>query len=150
MKDAVIVGSILYGADEMVKNFVAGRVPHGGHFTEADRALGVIRRGRFVGGVVFHDYTGHVIFMSGAFDDPRWALPETIRALFAYPFNQLKVSNLLTATARSNDRARKIDRGLGFKEIGVIRHYWGKDDAVLMQMPRKHCRWLRVKENVHG
>jgi RimJ/RimL family protein N-acetyltransferase len=83
--------------------------------------------------------------VSVAFDDPRWALPGAMRQLFGYPFNQLRVENLLLATARKNERARKLANGLGFKEIGVIKYFWGRSDAVFMQMPRKDCRWLKAK-----
>jgi RimJ/RimL family protein N-acetyltransferase len=141
-----IVGSILLYADEFVKRFVSANIPQaaGRYFAPHDRALGVIRNGRFCGGVVFHDYTGSTIFMSGAFDDPRWALPGTLRGLFAYPFETLKVETLLTATGRKNKRARKIDEGLGFELVGMIRHYWGPGvDCALYQMPRVKCRWLR-------
>jgi RimJ/RimL family protein N-acetyltransferase len=146
MREPLIVGSILLYADEFVKTFVAARIPHmqGGNFASQDTGYGVIRNGKFCGGVVFHEYNGPTMFMSGAFDDPRWALPGTLRALFHIAFNEMKVENLLTATGRKNDRARKIDKGLGFKEIGIVRHYWGKgQDAVLMQMPRSDCRWLK-------
>jgi hypothetical protein len=120
-REPLIVGSILLYADEFVKTFVAARIPHmqGGTFAPHDTGYGVIRNGKFVGGVVFHEYNGPTMFMSGAFD-------------------------LLTATGRKNERARKIDKGLGFKEIGIVRHYWGKgQDAVLMQLPRSDCRWLK-------
>jgi RimJ/RimL family protein N-acetyltransferase len=146
MREPLIVGSILLYADEFVKTFVASRIPHmqGGNFAPQDTALGVIRNGKFCGGVVFHEYNGPTVFMSGAFDSPRWALPGTLRALFAYPFDTLGVENLLTATGRKNEKARKIDEGLGFKPVGMVRHYWGKGkDAALYQMPRNECRWLK-------
>jgi RimJ/RimL family protein N-acetyltransferase len=149
MKDAYIVGSILMNADEAVKAFVAPRLPHGdGHqFRKEDTALGVIRSGKLVGGVVYHDYTGPTVFMSGAFVDPKWALPGTLRALFDYPFNTLKVENFLTATARNNKRARRLDEGLGFELVGMIKNYWGAGkDCALYQMPRSKCRWLKAEK----
>jgi RimJ/RimL family protein N-acetyltransferase len=144
----VIVGSILLYADEFVKTFVAARIPQmqGAQFAPRDTALGVIRNGKFCGGVVFHEYTGSTVFMSAAMDNPRWGLPGTLRALFAYPFDTLKVENLLTATGRKNERARKADEDMGFKLVGMVRHYFGKgQDAALYQMTRSDCRWLRDK-----
>jgi RimJ/RimL family protein N-acetyltransferase len=149
MSQPLIVGSILIGADEMVKAFVAPRLPHGGHFSSRDTALGVIRSGKLVGGVVYHDYTGSTVFVSIAFDDPKWALPGTLRALFDYPFNTLKVENFLAGTGRKNKRARKLLEGLGFELVGMVKNYWGiGKDSALYQMPRSKCRWL--KENKDG
>jgi hypothetical protein len=134
MNQPLIVGSILIGADEMVKAFVAPRLPHGGHFGPRDTALGVIRSGKLVGGVVYHDYTGSTVFVSIAFDDP---------------FNTLKVENFLAGTGRKNKRARKLLEGLGFELVGMVKNYWGiGKDSALYQMPRSKCRWL--KENKDG
>jgi RimJ/RimL family protein N-acetyltransferase len=145
-REPLIVGSILLYADEYVKTFVASRIPQmqGARFAPQDPALGVIRNGKFCGGVVFHEYNGPTVFMSGAFDNPRWCLPGTLRALFAHPFETMKVETLLTATGRKNEKARKLDEGLGFKLVGMVRHYWGKGlDGALYQMTRNDCRWLK-------
>jgi RimJ/RimL family protein N-acetyltransferase len=145
-REPLIVGSILLYADEFVKTFVASRIPQmqGAQFAPQDTALGVIRNGKFCGGVVYHDYNGPTVFVSAAFDNPRWGLPGTLRALFAHPFETLKVETILTATGRKNHKARKADEDMGFKLVGMVRHYFGKgQDAALYQMTRSDCRWLR-------
>jgi RimJ/RimL family protein N-acetyltransferase len=127
-----VVGSVLYGDDAAVMKFVSERVP-GTHYGFGNaKALGVIRNGKMVGGVVFHNFRGHDIEMSGAFDDPRWCLPQTLRTLFAYPFVQLGCARMTTITSRANHRARKIDKGLGFKLEGVIRKGWDGDNDALV------------------
>jgi hypothetical protein len=144
-----IVGSVLYGADKAVAAMVAARVPWVG----ADgfgpcRALGVVRGDRLLGGIVFHNFNGATIEMSGAFDRADWIRPATLRRLFAYPFVDAGCLNLLTVTPRRNKRARKLDEFLGFKVVGVVERAYGHDDAVIYQMPRGSCRWL--KEKSHG
>jgi hypothetical protein len=143
-----VVGSVLYGADDVVSQMVAARIPHVG----ADgfgpcRALGVVRGDRLLGGVVFHNFKGATIEMSGAFDRADWIRPATLRRLFAYPFVDAGALNLLTVTPRKNRRARKLDEFLGFRVVGVIADAYGHDDAILYQMPRAHCRWLKERND---
>lgn len=143
------VGSLLLEADHEVADWVRARIPNRSvqerGFGQC-RAVGVVRRGQFVGGIVFHGYEGHIVQMSGAFDDPTWCLPGTLRGLFDIPFNQYGVAVMWTMTARKNKAARKVDEGVGFKLTGVIPKGWdGKDDACIYHMTREDCRWLRRK-----
>ena len=83
----MIVGSILIGADALVGEMVKSRIPHmRGEEWGPYTALGVVRRGKLVGGVVYHCYRGFDVQISAAFDQVGWALPGTLRALCAYPF----------------------------------------------------------------
>jgi RimJ/RimL family protein N-acetyltransferase len=143
----VIVGSILIGADEMVSAMVAARIPH----VSFDRytALGVVRRGALIGGAVYHNYVGHDIQVSIAFDSPGWALPGTLRALFDYPFNQLGCRRMTAMVGRRNKRSRKICEGLGFKLEGVhLKGLDGEQDVFSYGLLKEHCRW--IKEREHG
>lgn len=146
-----VVGSVLYGADDLVATMVASRIAHvGGAGFGPCTALGVVRSGTLLGGVVFHNYRpqARIIEMSGAFDRADWARPSTLRRLFAYPFIDLACQNLVTFTGRKNKRARRIDEGLGFKLVGIIhRAIDGREDACLYQMPRDECRWLKGKDD---
>ena len=146
-----LVGSVLYGADALVARLVAQRIPHvaGRGGFGACTALGVVRGGVLLGGVVFHNFSGATIEMSGAFDRADWIRPATLRRLFAYPFLQLNCRNLVTVTPRRNKRARKLDAFLGFRVVGVVADGFGADDAVIYQMPRNQCRWLKERE-AHG
>lgn len=140
-----VIGSVLYGADELVSSMVAQRIPHvGAEGFGPCAALGVVRSDVLLGGVVFHNYRGHIIEMSGAFDRADWIRPSTLRRLFAYPFLQLGCLNMVTVTPRNNDKARKLDKFLGFKLIGPITHGAGTTDMMLYEMPREDCRWLGV------
>jgi len=144
-----VIGSILIGADQMLKEFVAARIPHmiNKDFGPAT-ALGVVRNGRLLGGVVFHGYVGHDVQVSYAFDHPSWALPGTLRALFDYAFNQLGVRRITTVAPRKNRRSRKMVIGLGFKLEGVhVKGIDGIEDAISYGMLREHCKWIKDRNN---
>jgi RimJ/RimL family protein N-acetyltransferase len=139
----VIVGSVLFGADEIVLPLVKSRLPI--EFGPCV-ALGVVRRGALIGGVVYHGYRPDDgdINVSAAFDRPDWAYPQTLRTLFAYPFVQLGCERITAVVARKNKRSRKLIEGLGFKLEGVARRAFGrKDDAILYGLLRRDCRFLR-------
>lgn len=140
-----VVGSVLYGADDLVAAMVAQRIPHiGGDGFGPCAALGVVRSDILLGGVVFHNYRGHVIEMSGAFDRADWIRPSTLRRLFSYPFVQLGCKNMVTVTPRNNKKARKLDEFLGFRLVGTIKHGADTQDMMIYEMPREYCRWLGV------
>jgi RimJ/RimL family protein N-acetyltransferase len=147
--EPLIVGSILIGADQMVAELVRSRIPHMSNGTFGPCvALGVIRRGVLVGGVVFHDFRGFDVMMSGAFDAPGWALPGTIRALCAYPFLDLGCRRVTSITGKRNKKARRFNEKLGFTLEGIVRHGLdGVEHACLYGMLKEDCRWLKGREN---
>lgn len=152
MTEPHVVGSVLYGADLFVAQMVSARLPQpmAGRLLQFDAAgrplfaaLGVVRRGELLGGVVYHNYHGHIIEASFAFDRPDWCLPGTLQRLFAYPFVDLGCVVMVTTVGRKNKRSRRITRGLGFFEMGFIPHgFDGKEDAFIYFMQRDKCRWL--------
>lgn len=146
MSEPVIVGSVLYGADAAVVDWVSQRVPVlGGRAPHnSSAALGVVRKGQLVAGVVFHNYRAGIdIEVSLAADSPSWAHPAILRRLFGYPFNQLGVVRLTCIVGRKNKRCRRFSEGLGWKLEGVVRRaYDGREDACLYGMLREDAKFL--------
>lgn len=144
MRSPVIVNNVLYGCDRDVAEMVRQLMPYpGAGFSDGCVALGVVRRNKLLGGVVFDQYDERNILMSGGFTSPAWASPKTLRQLFAYPFVQLGLRRMTTITAANNASARALDERLGFKQEGILRaHYPGDVDAILYGMLREECRWL--------
>lgn len=144
MTEPCIVGSVLYGADELVMQKVAAALPEmRGRVAGPYTALGVVRSGVLLGGTVWHNYIGHNIEVSIAFDRADWARPSTLRRLFAYPFIQLEVARITAVVAKRNARCRKLTVGLGFKLEGTIRKgFDGKQDAMIYGLLRDECRFL--------
>ena len=145
----IVVGSLLIGADALVGEMVKSRIPHmlgldWGPYT----TLGVVRRGKLVGGVVYHCYRGFDVQISAAFDQIGWALPGTLRALCAYPFRELKVQRVSVLTGRRNKKARKLLCDLGFRFVGVARRGLdGVQDALIFELLRENCKWLKDRDN---
>lgn len=146
-RNPLIVNGVLYGCDDDIIEMVRQRIPYAMEgFNEHSTALGVVKNGRILGGVVFDKYTGRDMIMSAAFDSPSWCTKETLRELFGYPFGQLGLTRLTTITSADNTKALRIDEGLGFKREGVLRkHYPGDVDAIVLGMLREECRWLQRK-----
>jgi RimJ/RimL family protein N-acetyltransferase len=142
-----IVGSILLGADDLVIEMVKSRIPEmRGKDFAFPRGLGVVRNGNLVGGVVYHEYRGHDVQMSAAFDSAGWALPGTLRALWSYPFDTMGCKRATMIIGRKNKRARRFCRGMGMTEEGLLRKGLdGMQDAVIYGMLRDECKWLKDK-----
>lgn len=146
----MIIGSLVFGMDQQVAEFVASKIPHmlGARWTDYN-AVGVIRGENLVGGVVFYNRryvpSGELvdIEMSGAFEASDWCRPSTLRALFKFPFEVLQANRMTTITTKKNKRARMIDEGLGFTLEGIHpQAIDGRQDAVSYGMLRKNCLWL--------
>lgn len=145
-----VVGSLLFGADREVANLVADRIPQmlGARFIDPFHAVGVVRDGKLIGGVVFYNkrFNGSALVdieMSGAFEPGDWCRPSTLKALFEVPFVILNSNRMTTITSRKNKPARLMDEGLGFKLEGVHEAAIdGRQDAVSYGMLKKNCVWI--------
>lgn len=143
-----VVDNVLFGADADIKEWVRRRLPHvGDGFAPDATALGVLRQGKLVGGVVydrFGETNGHGnIFMSAAMDDPRWARRKVLQHLFAYPFITLGCRRMTTVTTPDNQAAIQADLKMGFQIEGVLRCMFPGDvDGIVLGMLREECRYL--------
>lgn len=136
---------IVYDRSAEIARWVQANIPGCDGFLEPV-GVGVMHDGRLLAGVVWSEYRGHSIMASIYAASPRWlARPrETLRELFRYPFVQLGCARVSVAAARSNARALKMNRRLGFKAEGLLRRGWdGVEDAVVMGMLRAECPWIK-------
>jgi hypothetical protein len=126
---------LLYGAPDVVAEFVEARIFPPGHrgLPRPMTAIGVMSRGALIGGFVYHDWQPEagVVELSCAADDKRWFNRETLYALHEYPFVQMGCQMVATRTsARKTDLLRQhaaygyrlhvIPRMLGRDHDGVI------------------------------
>lgn len=152
MTEPVLVGSLLLGADQFIAEYVRQRIPQmreAGASFGPYTAIGVVRRGVLLGGVVYHNFRTWDVEVSVAFDRADWCLPKTLRGLFSYPFDQLGCVRMTAITPRSNEHTRAFLEGLGFKLEGVARKaVSGREDAFIFGILREECRFL--KGNVNG
>lgn len=139
------IEDVVYGADETICEFIRQRIPalFNGAYDDRSAALGILKKGRLVGGVLFNMYSGNDIFMSAAFDEP-CLTRANLNRLFSYPFVQLKCRRMTTITGETNTHARAIDERLGFTQEGIVRCAFPNDEnAIVYGMLREECRWLR-------
>jgi len=135
--------SIVWGAKWAVARWVIERIPGMTLETDDFEALGVVRNGELVAGVVYNHFTGHDICMHVAAEPGKiWAKPKILYALFSYPFNQLKCRRVTGFVASQNAHTLPFDKKLGFVEEGRLRDATPEGDMIVIGMRRSECRWL--------
>ncbi len=111
------------------------------------KTIGIVRKGELVAAAVFNQYRHPNIEISFVTTNPRWATPEAVRAVFHYPFVQLKCKRLTSTTEAKNQRARAFLCRLGFKEEGYHPDCLPTGDAVTYGLLAKDAaRWLAAEE----
>lgn len=122
-----------------------------------DRTMGIITPNtnpfvpsRIRGGVIVTNYTGVSCALHTAGADEQWVTRDFLWALFDYTFNQLGCARVFGLVEEANERALDIDRRLGFREVARIPKMFASGDALVLQMRREECRWLRLKPRTIG
>lgn len=128
---------------QMVAKWVQSQFPDTPNFAPCT-AIGIADDNRLIAGVVYNNYCGHTITVSMASTGRRWCNRRTIRALLAYPFEQLKVRRLEANVAKRNKDTRRLLERAGFKSEGKRRQAWPDgSDAIQYSMLRHEAgRWL--------
>ena len=137
------VGSVVYGADAMVAEWIATQIP-GFYRSPETKALGVIKGGELVAGVAYESHTGLNVMVSIAARPKRaWADRRTLFALFDYPFNQLGAQAMTAMVPLSNLESLNLATKLGF-EVQAFIKYAAQDGGplVVLQQYKDTCRWI--------
>lgn len=129
---------LLFGHDQVVARWVKDHIEHMRSDFGPSSAIGVTdEQGQPLAGVVFHDYQPDygTIQLSAAASSPRWASRRVIASILSYPFRQLGVHKVWTATQHTNTRAIRFNKGIGFVQEGVLRDHFGQSvHAVICRM----------------
>lgn len=139
---------LVYGHSEALAAWAAERIPHmrGGDFGPCQAigiAAGLDPKDRLYGVVVFHDYQAGcgTIQVSAAATSPKWANIPLLKGILRYPFVQLNCFKMWVAIPHRNERAIRINKGLGLRQDGILRHHFGKGShAVIMSLLKPE--WL--------
>ena len=109
-------------------------------------ALGLVRNGTLVAGVIYNCYEGANVNMHiSAVDGCRWLTQDFLFAAFDYPFNELSKRRVTAFMRSKNARAIKFVKKLGFVHEGTMPNYYADDDAVVYGLLRENCRFLMRK-----
>lgn len=132
---------LLLGHDALVASWVWRQLGDGPAHPNAT-AIGVVKGGRLVGGVAFHDWNGPDVRLTIA-GTGSWITRPLLRAVFAYCFVQLGVRRCTVLVKRTNKASRSIARRLGFVEEGTLREAFADGGkGILMGLVRADCRWI--------
>lgn len=111
--------------------------------------IGVVDGPELLAVVIYSDYREIDIEMSIASTTPRWASRDIIRALFEYPFIQLRTDRVTAITSKNNRHTRRFLERLGFRLEGTHRKALrGGRTACTYGMLRDECKWL--KEGIYN
>lgn len=106
-------------------------------------AIGLERDGSPIAAVIYNRYTGTDISMSYAgTPGTQWLTKGFLRAMWAYPFLQLKVQRVTGLIASRNEASLQFAQRMGAKVEGRLRNALPDDDQVLVGMIRSECRWV--------
>ena len=106
-------------------------------------AMGLVRSGKLVAGLIYNGYEGANVNMHiGAIVGAKWLNKEFLFAAFDYPFNELGKRRATAFMASTNKRTIKFVKNLGFVYEGTMPHYYVDDDAVVYGLLRENCRFL--------
>lgn len=98
---------------------------------------------KFVGGVVFNDYTGVSIRMHTAGVTGRWINRDMLWMAFDYPFSQLNVTKIFACVASDNHHTQNFVQHIGFRFEVRVDDVYPDADMMVFGMYRKDCRWLQ-------
>lgn len=132
-----------------VAEWTALNIPHVDMFGPCV-AIGVQDETDFLAGIVFHDWqpAHKTMQVSMAAITPRWARRRVILDILHYPFEEVGVEKLWAAMPSKNERAIRLNLGMGFTREAILARHFGKDHALITRMFRKD--YARLKEKWNG
>ena len=110
-------------------------------------AIGLIRDGELVAGVLYEHYTGSSLEMHVAGTGGRWATRRFLREVFHYPFVQLGCKIVYGRVPSWRPEALRLDLGLGFKIDHILKDATPTGDMYVISMRPQDCKFLEVR---HG
>lgn len=115
------------------------RVP----WTPVSTAVGSMRGGKLVAGILYDGYTGASIAIHARVTGPESVTRDWLFAIFDYPFNQLKVKRVTGIVSSANTRAIRGIQHLGLEYEVTLRDYFRDGDGLVYVMRKENCHWLR-------
>lgn len=107
------------------------------------QAFGYELDGELIGAIVFTEYSGNDIHVSGVSTNPVWWQRRYIRSMYEYVFDECGCKRLSALTRPSNKEANALCIGLGFKKEGILRQYFYPEDGVIYGQLRDEVKWLK-------
>jgi RimJ/RimL family protein N-acetyltransferase len=140
---------LLYGVDDGVANWVSKEI-FGiyGQFKNY-RSIGIIDDNKLLAGIVYSNYHEKIdgtplsLEMSIASIDKRWCNRHNLKALFDFPFIELRLKRVQTLCSKNEGDIMNFNKRLGFTQEGTHREAWPMGgDAVSWGMLKSECKWI--------
>lgn len=131
---------------ELIGPWVADRI--GFKWTTGrSQAIGRVKNGEVVAGVLYEDYnTVNVVCHIAC--DPNGINRQFLSIIFDYPFRQLKCQRITAVVAESNEKSRNLVEHMGFEVEANLLHAHPDGDLIVYRMMADDCRW--TKEFLYG
>lgn len=120
----------------------------GGFYRDGSACIGLESDGELIAGVLYDYHNGASIYMHVASGVQHWLDRDFLRAVFWYPFVQLKCKVVIGLVPESNLKARRFDEHLGFKLTATIPEGHPEGALLIYTLRKEDCRWVR-SENGH-
>lgn len=140
---------ILYGANKELADWVSiGMFGKTEYYEENTKAIGHVKDGKLIAAVIYNNFTCQ---LDGSFFDAEmsvysidksWATRQYLKAVFSYPFTQLKLERVHTACSAQDEGAIMFNKKVGFKPEGYHRGAWILGgDMISFGMLKGECKW---------
>lgn len=133
----------VYDQSETLVPWVKERI-EGVEFASDAVAIGVELDGKIAAAVVYDDFTRNGCAFSVASDGKsRWLSRGFLNLVFAYPFLQCGLNRVGSLVSVTNDKAIRLNTGIGMVREGVIRSAGiNGEDLIAFGILREECRFL--------
>lgn len=103
-------------------------------------AIGKIRDGQIVAGIVYERYNGACVTMHLA-GSGNWLDRTLLWMAFDYPFRQLGVKRITAPVAQSNVRCRQFIEHVGFELEAILHDAYPDGNLLIYKMLTDQCRY---------
>lgn len=135
---------IVYGADDTVARWVSKGVSGEENIFDNYKAIGIVIHSRLIAGIVYHNYHPKLFIELSIYSvDKRWCNRHNLKAIFSYPFAQLKLERVQATCSAQDKGVQMFLERIGFNREGYHpKAHWDGGDAVSYGMLKPDCRWL--------
>lgn len=113
-----------------------------GYFAERSNAIGFVRDGKLVAGVIYENWNGKSLINHIVIEG---RVNRTfLRSICDYAFNVCKVNKSIAPVSSDNEKSIKFVEKMGYKKEATIKDAHPKGDILIYSLVREDCRFLEV------
>lgn len=99
--------------------------------------------GEIYGVAVVDRFTQHGCEVSVASTSPKFLTRSFLDMVFHYIFITAGKTRATAMIEDGNEKAMRLDKGLGFIEEAKLKCWYGEKDGIVLRMLRDECRWIK-------